>query len=251
MLCNLAEEVVSGVATVDAMVAIGVGQFTEILVGLNECFCVFRRIAEVNVVVGKTMNKQQFAAEFRCTANGTHVVAISILARSTHEALGVDAVVVAPTGGSRHSNSCCEDRTPFAHAHQGVEAAIAPAPNGDAVLVNIALLAKPDGSLHLVVTLQLTKLEVGTLFEVPTPSACATSIHTNADEALLSQILLVEATAHVAGVPTIDHLLAARTTILVHHDGVLLTRVEISRQYHESVKLDAVCGRKGEEFTLT
>ncbi len=181
---------VAGVAAVDAVVAVGIGQLAEVLVSLHEGFGVFLRIAEMHVVVGKAVNEQQLAAELCGTADGTDIVACAVLAGGAHEALGVDGVVVAPAGGSRHSHTCGKDGTPLAHAHQGVEAAVAPAPDGDAVLVNIRLLSEPYGCLHLVVALQLAELEVGALLEVPAPTACATTVHTDADEALLGLSLI-------------------------------------------------------------
>ena len=137
MLCYLAEEVVAGISAVDAVVAVGVGELAEVLVGLNECLGILRRIAEVDVVVRKAVDEKQLAAELVGTADGTDVVARSVLVRCPHKALGVDAVVVAPAGGSGYGNACSKDGTSLAHAHQGVEASVAPAPDGDAVLIDV------------------------------------------------------------------------------------------------------------------
>ena len=46
---------VTCVAAIDAVIAVGVGQLAEVFVGLHECFGVLCHIAEVNIVVGKAM----------------------------------------------------------------------------------------------------------------------------------------------------------------------------------------------------
>ena len=52
VIYQLAEEVVAGVATVDGVVAVGVGELAEVLVGMHEGFGVLSHIAVVHVVVG-------------------------------------------------------------------------------------------------------------------------------------------------------------------------------------------------------
>ena len=54
-LRNLSEQVVACVATIDAVVAVGVNQFPEVLVGLHECLAVLKGVLRVHVVVGQTM----------------------------------------------------------------------------------------------------------------------------------------------------------------------------------------------------
>lgn len=63
MIHQLAEEVVAGVATVDGVVAVGVGELAEVLVGMHEGFGVFCHIAVVDVVVGRTMDDEQASAQ--------------------------------------------------------------------------------------------------------------------------------------------------------------------------------------------
>lgn len=45
------EEVETGVATVDAVIAIGIGLEFELNASLNELFCKFGGVLEVNIVV--------------------------------------------------------------------------------------------------------------------------------------------------------------------------------------------------------
>ena len=66
-LCNLTEEMVSGVSSIDAMVAIGVGELAEVLVGLDEGFGIFCRVAEMHIVVGQSMTDEQTARKLSGT----------------------------------------------------------------------------------------------------------------------------------------------------------------------------------------
>ena len=75
VLCYLAEEVVARVASVDAVIAVCVGQFAEVFICLNEGFGVLCRIAEMDIIVGHAVNEEQLAAKLRCTADGANIVA--------------------------------------------------------------------------------------------------------------------------------------------------------------------------------
>ena len=87
---------VAGVATVDGVVAVGVGELAEVLVGVHEGFGVFCHIAVVYVVVGRTMDDEQTAAQVLGTRDRTAIIAFGVLLGCAHETLGVDGVVVAP-----------------------------------------------------------------------------------------------------------------------------------------------------------
>ena len=69
--CNALEQVIACVCTVvDAVVAVGVYCCLELLVCLCQCVDVAYHVAQVNIVVGCTVNKQQFAVEFVGIDNG-------------------------------------------------------------------------------------------------------------------------------------------------------------------------------------
>ena len=53
---TLAEQVVARVATIDAVVAVGIQLLTEVLVGLDQCLAVFGGIAIVDIVVCQAVN---------------------------------------------------------------------------------------------------------------------------------------------------------------------------------------------------
>ena len=78
------------------MVAVGVGELAEVLVGMNEGFGVLCHIAVVHIVVGRTVDDEQAAAEVLGTGDGAAVIAFGVLLGCAHETLGVDGIVVAP-----------------------------------------------------------------------------------------------------------------------------------------------------------
>ena len=145
---------IAGIAAIDAVVAVGVDELAEVFVGINESGDVLGGVLIVHVVIGQTVTEQQGSAELIDTGDGTDaVVAIGVLVGRAHEALGIDGVVEAPARGRGDGDAAAEYGPPFAHGHQRVPAAIAPAPNGDVLFVDIALLSQPQGSFHLVLGL--------------------------------------------------------------------------------------------------
>ena len=169
---------VAGVATEDEMVTVGINLHLELLVGLHISLAHLGAIAEVNIVVGSTVDQQEFAAEFVGTSDGRDGIIVFVLLRSAHKTFGIYSVVIAPVAGGCHRHATTEDGTSFRHRHQRVETAEAPSPDSDAVLVNVGLLTEPDGSLHLVVTLKVAETQIGTLLEVGTARTGSTTVDT-------------------------------------------------------------------------
>ena len=54
----LAEQMVTGVATIDAVIAIGIDQLAEVLVGLHQCLNIFSSVLVVHVVVSQSVTEQ-------------------------------------------------------------------------------------------------------------------------------------------------------------------------------------------------
>ena len=67
---HLGEDVVACVATIDAVVAVGVVVHVELLVGLYQCLRILHAIAHVYVVVGHTMHKEQVSIKICSSADG-------------------------------------------------------------------------------------------------------------------------------------------------------------------------------------
>ena len=87
---------VAGVAAIDGVVAVGVGELAEVLVGMNEGFGVLCHIAVVHIVVGRTVDDEQASAQVLGTRDRTAIIAFGVLLGGAHETLGVNRVVVAP-----------------------------------------------------------------------------------------------------------------------------------------------------------
>ena len=54
---------VTGVATGDVMVAVVIGEHHERFAGLHQCFGILHGVAEVDVVVGRTVANQELAMQ--------------------------------------------------------------------------------------------------------------------------------------------------------------------------------------------
>ena len=54
---NTGKQVLGGVSATNAVVTVGVDMHVELLVGLYQCFAVFRSVAQVYIVVGCSMHQ--------------------------------------------------------------------------------------------------------------------------------------------------------------------------------------------------
>ena len=61
--CDGAEEMETGVASLQEVVAVGVNLFAEKFSGLHVCFFHFGEVAEMHVVVGCSVDKKEVTAE--------------------------------------------------------------------------------------------------------------------------------------------------------------------------------------------
>ena len=60
---------VTGVATGDVMVAVVIGEHHERFAGLHQCFGILHGVAEVDVVVGRTVANQELAMQISLLNN--------------------------------------------------------------------------------------------------------------------------------------------------------------------------------------
>ena len=141
---------VTGVATGDVMVAVVIGEHHERFAGLHQCFGILHGVAEVDVVVGRTVANQELAMQLVGLAYRTAGVSGGIFLRGAHEAFRVDRVVVTPASRRSHGYSGGEDGTAFAHAHQCVEASVTPTPDTDTRGINVGQRTQIKGGFHLV-----------------------------------------------------------------------------------------------------
>ena len=128
------------VSAVDAVVAVGIYQLLIVLIGLDEFLGIVCRIAVVNIVVRQSVTNHQLAMQLCGTTDGIVVIAVGVLLRCPHVTLRINAVVIAPRGRRCNGDATVEHAPTLAHRHQRVETAEAPAPNGNALFINIGLL---------------------------------------------------------------------------------------------------------------
>ena len=83
------EEVETGVAAVDAVVAVGVDLLLKLDAGLDHLLGEFGGVLIVNVVVGKAVADKQVAMQLLESVERGDVVAVGVLLRRTHVALCV------------------------------------------------------------------------------------------------------------------------------------------------------------------
>ena len=55
MLSNLTKQMVTRVSTVDTVITIAIKTFREVLVGLNQSFCVIKGIHRMNIVICRSV----------------------------------------------------------------------------------------------------------------------------------------------------------------------------------------------------
>lgn len=61
---------ISGVSAKDSVISVRIEVLFEIFVSLNQCFCVFVSILNMNVVIGDAMANQQFPTQFPARSIG-------------------------------------------------------------------------------------------------------------------------------------------------------------------------------------
>ena len=207
----------------------------------------------MHIIVGQTMAEEKSTMQLWGTGDGVHlVVTLRVLLWRTHIPLGINRVVETPAGRRSDCHSGTEDGAPLRHGHQRVPTAVRPSPDADTVFVDIRLLAEPQRSLHLIAGLELAQTEVGTFLELSATAARASVVDTDTHIALLGQVLLEDGPIAVhADAPLVQHLLVARTAILIHDDRVAFRRVKVGRLDHPSVQDDAFGCSKGEELFLS
>ena len=221
------------------MVLVGEEELVVLHAGLVEGLHQLHSVLEVHVVVGGAVNEEVFALEvLGVSGRRVEVVAVGVLLRRAHKALGVDVVVVAPVGDRCHGDGHLEGAVAAEEREGGEVAAEAPAPDADAVAVHVGLLFEPVGGGNLVDGLIFAHLLVDDLLEGVAPGGGAAPVHAHGDVAVLRQHL-VEGEVLRAAVG-VHHLLAARTAVAVHHHRITLVGVEVGGLHHPAVQFGAV-----------
>ena len=96
MIDELTIQMIACIATIYAVVTIGIRELVEILVGLYESLGIFRYMTEMHVVVSKAVADEQSSLKVLCTRDRRLIITFLILLRSAHIAFGIYGVVVTP-----------------------------------------------------------------------------------------------------------------------------------------------------------
>ena len=64
---NASDEMVAGIATINAMISVGVNLHIELVTRLHEGFGKLSRVLEVHVIIRHTMNQQEVALDLLVT----------------------------------------------------------------------------------------------------------------------------------------------------------------------------------------
>ena len=67
---------VARIATIDAVVTVGIINLAEIFVSLYQRLCILVRVLRMHIVVGGAVTEEQRSMELLSTNNGVHIIAI-------------------------------------------------------------------------------------------------------------------------------------------------------------------------------
>ena len=163
-------------------------------------------VLEVDVVVGGAVDQQVLALEVLGVGRrGVEIVTVGVLLRGAHEPFGVDVVVVAPVGDGCDGDGHLEGTVATEHRQRREVTAEAPAPDADALAIDVAQRLEPVGRSDLVDGLVLAHLLVDHLLEGVAAGGRASAVEADADVTVLRKHL-VESKIHRAAVG-VHHLL--------------------------------------------
>ena len=105
MLCYLSEQMVTRVAAIDAVVAVGVDVHLEVLVCLHQSLSIFKCVLRMYVVISQTVTYQQRALQVARTIHRIDVITSWILLWRAHITFCVNGVIETPVCRRCHSNT--------------------------------------------------------------------------------------------------------------------------------------------------
>ncbi|CAH0055364.1 unnamed protein product [Clonostachys solani] len=228
-----------GVVEVDAVVAVGEDVDVVVLdAGEVEGVEEPEGILEVDVVVGDAVHEEEadVPAEGGGVGDAGGGVAVPVVLGLAHVALGVDAVVEAPVDDGGDGHAVGEGLAGvLLEGLEGLEAAVGPAPDGEAVGVDVGLAGEVLGGGDVVSGLVDAELVADGDAVGAAEEAGAAGVDSDDDVAEARGDVGLE----VDGEALVD-LLGAGARVLVEEDGVLLLGVEVRGPALDVVHLDAV-----------
>ena len=197
----------------------------------------------MHIVVGHSLQQQQLALELARVLHATsRVVALRILLRRAHVALGVDGVVVAPVGRRRARHAGGEDITAANHANCRHVAAVTVPRDADARGVDVRACCRE--MLHrggLIIGVGLTELQVRAAFKGLSATRCSAIVDDDQDES--------ERGARIARIEPIGDQTNRRAAVGVDDDGIFLLGIKRGRKRNAAIEFGFPVGSfAGEEF---
>ena len=107
----LSQQMIPRVATVNAMIAVGVDKFLEVLICLNHSLTILESVLWMNIIVSKTMNEKECSMQVANPILWGYVITCAILLWGSHISLCVDRVIEAPVGWRCDCHTATEYRS--------------------------------------------------------------------------------------------------------------------------------------------
>ena len=203
-------------------------------------------VGEVDVVVVGAGGDQKFALELGSVGYRRRIlVALGVVLRQAHVALGVDGVVLAPVCDRRAGEPGLEDLGRVQHRVASHVSAIAPAPDANARAVYVGQCLQIADAGELVGEFHLTHPMKQRGFKRVAPRGHSPVVHCEDQEALLRHHLVPE---EVGASPGVAHHLAMWPAIEMHQRRVFLRGVKARRLDHHSLKRRPVGASHGEKL---
>ena len=185
---NARHKMQTGAASIDTVVAVCVDLHVKLLASLYKGFGIFGSILEMYVVVGQTVADKQVSVQLVGKCYGIVAVTVRIFGRSVHITLRIDGVVETEIGYGGDSYTGLENTFVLAHAHKGIVAAKAPAPDANPVFVDKRLACHVFGRFNLVVSFKMADAEMGAFLESCSTATGSTTVNADNNETLAAKI---------------------------------------------------------------
>ena len=162
----------------NAVLLAGIDLHIEINSCVNQGLDVRGGVAKEHVVIIQAVNNEQAAMKLVYAVNGRCImIAVGILLGLLHETLGVGSIIVTPVCYRSNRYATFEYRRALAHRHKCIVTTVAPAPDCNALSINIGQGTQIFGSSHLVLAFHYAQMLVGLLFEIGPATTGASTVN--------------------------------------------------------------------------
>ncbi len=188
----------------------------------------------MHVVISRPVHQKEIAFQLLRVIHGAVVVvAALVLLRGTHEALGVDGVVVTPVRHGSHTNPRAVHVRAFGQAEQRHEPAVAPTLNANPSGVHKLPRAEVFRQVNEVLGLELSQFTVRAVFKFAPTELRASRVAGNDNVAFLSEELLPQ---EGGSAPTVCHGVGPGTAVNGYVNGVFLRGIKILGKHFPAIQ---------------